>query len=175
MQAIGYKELFDLNEIECMKIVENDLSDTQDEIESKSADVRAKLNAINYETRELNISVSEYNKTMELYGKEQLTLNENEYVVYYDEKDAEKYYNSIPAEGKNITILGKELTPADNWCRKGTILLAPFPFNDGIIVVPDNTVSENNVIQSIMIGSYGKKTKAEKRLAEVKWIKITTT
>lgn len=60
------------------------------------------------------IKVSEFNSIMEMLGRDQIELKGNEYIVYNDIQDMEKYLQDSIEENTEIVVNGKKLLPAPN-------------------------------------------------------------
>ena len=80
---------------------------------SRSSYEKAKANypMMRFETPETVIKVSDYNKIASLYGLEEYSLAENEYIVLCDFDSIGAIRNEGLRENKDIVIEGKKLHP----------------------------------------------------------------
>ena len=117
------------------------------------------------------ISVSDYNHLMELYGKESVTLNDNEYILLCNFQTAKEIQNKSLAKHKTITIWGNTLSPKYDSCLDGFIEISANPVNYGIFIVPDSVIDENAVVSEKLIGNYAAETKQEKSALETEFRK----
>ena len=91
-----------------------------------------------YDIPESIIKVSDYNKIAELYGEEQYTLNDDEYIVLCDFEQMIDIRNEALKENSNIQINGKTYHSKYNECQDGFVFMSTSEMNAGIILVPDN-------------------------------------
>lgn len=106
--------------------------------------------------------ISDYNKLMKLYGREELSLNDDSYAFVSNFFESTNFYNSVLKKGRTITINGKILSPMYDECQDGFVEISVQPMNDGLIVVPDNAVSECEVISHYLTGNYKVESKNDK-------------
>ena len=99
---------------------------------------KQQFSMITYDTAESVIKISDYNKIAELYGEEQYTLNDDEYIVLCDFEQMIDIRNEALKENSNIQINGKTYHSKYNECQDGFVFMSTSEMNAGIILVPDN-------------------------------------
>ena len=99
---------------------------------------KEQFSMITYDTPETIIKISDYNKIAELYGEEQYTLNDDEYIVLCDFEQMIDIRNEALKENSNIQINGKTYHSKYNECQDGFVFMSTSEMNAGIILVPDN-------------------------------------
>lgn len=112
------------------------------------------------------VKLSDYNALMKLYGKEPLSLNGDEFILLCDFKSLVKIRNEVLAQGKSISIFGKELKPKYTKCQDGFIDISAQCLNAGIYIVPDSVVDETAISRNYFFGNYAAETKSEKAAIE---------
>ena len=91
-----------------------------------------------YDTPETLIKVSDYNKIASLYGQEQYTLNDNEYIVLCDFDSMVELRNAALKENSDIQVNGKIYHAKYNECQSGFINMSSSHTNTGVILLPDS-------------------------------------
>lgn len=118
------------------------------------------------------IRISDYNKIARLYGKDTLEIEENEYIMLADRENMVEVRNKALKSGVSITINGKSYSPKYKECRDGFINMAIQPINIGLIVVPDDAVTDSMRYYNYLISNYKAETKEGKREIEDKLLEI---
>ncbi len=91
-----------------------------------------------YDTPETVIKISDYNKIASLYGNEQYSLNDDEYMVLCDFEQMMNIRNEALKQNSNIEINGKTYYAKYKECKEGFVLMSTSNMNAGIILVPDS-------------------------------------
>lgn len=94
------------------------------------------------------IQLDEYNKAARLYGNEQLSLNDDEYVIVADLKGSVELYNNGLKEENTIIIDGYTLHPKYDECREGFLMMSYDGSNAGFIVVPNHLSFQDNELSN---------------------------
>ncbi|MBQ7944045.1 MAG: ABC transporter permease [Lachnospiraceae bacterium] len=115
-----------------------------------------------FNTREKIISLSDYNKVARMYGNEEFTLADDEYVMVADFDNMVKIRNAALFEQLPLDVFGYGLKSKYQECKEGFIELANTHINIGIMVVPDYVVEGKTPVSSVLIGNYDAKSKADK-------------
>ena len=142
-------------------------------LDSKFEEISEKYKKLSYLKLEkiMNISeyklekimnISEYNKVAELFGTEKFNLNKNEYIIVANRESSMQVRNEALAVNTEIEINGVKLKPKYNKCQNGTIELASQKVNDGVIIVPDNLLKDEQKYTEYIFGNYKADTKEEK-------------
>lgn len=105
-------------------------------------------------TNEQIMKVSDYNRIAELYNKEKVSLNNNEYAIVVGFDRWLDFRNKAMSAKPEITINNKTYKPAYKTCRKGFVHLDSNDSNLGIFIIPDNAISENSRESNVMIANY---------------------
>lgn len=90
------------------------------------------------ETQDPVLHVSDYNKVAALYGKEKVSINDNQYCVVADYSGAVDVRESALSYSPKITIAGKEYQPNSDQCVDGFLEMQGSRCNMGIIILPDS-------------------------------------
>lgn len=116
--------------------------------------VKSKFQFLYYSTSEQLIGLSDYNALMKLYGKELLSMNDDEYILLCDFKSMRTIRDSILETGSDITVYGHALHSKYRECQDGFISISAQHTNSGIFVVPDNVLEGQIPNADYIIGNY---------------------
>lgn len=103
------------------------------------------------------VKLSDYNRVAKLYGLEQYTLAEDEYVVVADYNYNMQIYNQENlAKNQSIYLGGKEYHPKYRECKNGFLYMQQNPCNLGFTVVPDSVPEDENLhlSESFFVANY---------------------
>ena len=122
---------------------------------------------LSYDMSEAIIKISDYNKIAELYGEEQYTLNDDEYIVLCNYDQMKDIRNQKLNSNSNIEIKGKTYHSKYNECKDGFVYMATTEMNAGIIIVPDNfELKDEDTEQYLLVANYNAETDEEKQEIE---------
>ena len=122
---------------------------------------------LSYEISESIIKISDYNKIAELYGEEQFTLNDDEYIVLCNYDQMTDIRNQTLRANSNIEINGKTYHSKYNECKDGFVFMATTEINAGIILVPDNFEFKDEwTEQYLLVANYNAETEEGKQEIE---------
>ena len=128
---------------------------------------KKQFSMITYDTPESIIKISDYNKIAKLYGEEQYTLNDDEYIVLCDFEQMINIRNEALRESSNIQINGKTYHSKYNGCKEGFVFMSTSEMNAGIILVPDNFEFKDEwTEQYLLAANYNAETEEEKQEIE---------
>ncbi len=128
---------------------------------------KAQFSMLMYDLPEEIIKVSDYNKIAELYGQEQYSLNDDEYIVLCDFDNMTELRNQALKQNSTLQIEGKTLHAKYNECKSGFIEMSASHVNTGIILVPDNfELKEEWKEEEFLAANYNAKTDEEKEEIE---------
>lgn len=116
--------------------------------------IRNQFLFLKYDTPEMIMSVSDYNKIAKLFGNETFSLEEDEYLVVADFDSMVKLRNQALAAGEEITVFGYRLKPKYDACKEGSVELAANHITVGIFVVPDAVVEGQQCAHEFLAGNY---------------------
>lgn len=109
---------------------------------------------LNLDSREELMRISDYNKLAELYGIEQYSLKDNEYIVLCDYDNMLKLRNSGLKNNPKLHINDKEYVSKYDHCQSGYNQIANSHVNGGIILLPDDALHENNAFVARLAANY---------------------
>ena len=122
---------------------------------------------LRYETAEMIIKISDYNKIASLYGIEQYELNENEYIVLCDFDSMTEIRNQALKEENILEIAGKQYKSKYDECKSGFVMMNTSHVNTGIILVPDScNLTDDMKEQQLLVANYNAQTDEEKQEIE---------
>ena len=122
---------------------------------------------LSYEMAEPIIKVSDYNKIAELYGEEQYTLNDDEYIVLCNYEQMINVRNQTLNTNSNIEINGRTYHSKYNECKDGFIYMATTEMNAGIILVSDNfEIADEYTEEYLLVANYNADTDEGKQEIE---------
>lgn len=140
-----------------------------DEVET----VKQQYKNLNYDTAEQIVKISDYNKIAKLYGLEEYTLDNDEYIMVCDFTSMEGLRNLVLSkEDRNpLEIAGKTYYSKYKECKEGFIMMSTSHTNTGIILVPDNcNLKESDKEQTFLAANYNAETEEEKEKIEAIFI-----
>ena len=101
------------------------------------------------------IKLSDYNALMDLYGRKNLELSENQFIMLCNFSGMISLRNQILKKDLERKIFGKLLKSKYDKCTDGFISLSSQNLNFGIIVVSDSVVDKNmSPTKNYFIGNY---------------------
>ncbi|MBO4878424.1 MAG: ABC transporter permease [Ruminococcus sp.] len=100
------------------------------------------------------MTVSDYNAVMDLYGKDKLTLGENEFIMLCNYKPMVNFRNEVLGTNNEITVFGRTLKSKYDECTDGAVDLSADRTNMGIIIVPDDVKDDSSIGAEYFIGNY---------------------
>ncbi len=131
-------------------------------------EVKKEFPGLAYGTAEEIVKISDYNKIARLYGINEYTLNEDEYIMLCDFDIQTELRNKVLSQGDYpLTIAGKEYKSKYNECQEGFITMSTSHTNTGIILVPDNCpLTEEMKEEYLLSANYNATTDEEKEEIE---------
>ena len=118
---------------------------------------------LSYDLPETIIKISDYNKIAKLYGEEEYSLNDDEFMVLCDFEQLLNMRNEALKQDSDIEINGKTYHAKYNECQYGFIMMSVSEMNGGIIVVPDSfEFKDENIEQYFLAANYNAETEEEK-------------
>ena len=128
---------------------------------------KAQFSMLMYDTPEEIIKVSDYNKIAKLYGQEQYSLNDDEYIVLCDFDNMVELRNQALKEKLTIEIEGKTLHAKYDECKSGFIEMSTSHVNTGIMLVPDSLeLKEEWKEEQFLVANYNAETEEGKQEIE---------
>ena len=128
---------------------------------------KSQYSMLAYDMSESLIKISDYNKIAELYGEEQYTLNDDEYIVLCNYDQMTNIRNQTLGTNSDIEINGKTYHSKYKECKDGFVFIATTEINAGIILVPDNfEVKDADTEQYFLAANYNAETEEGKQEIE---------
>ena len=87
-------------------------------------EIKAEFPMLRYDSVEEIIKISDYNKIASLYGLEQYTLNDDEYIVLCDFENMENLRNRVLKNRNPLNINGKEYKSKYSECQSGFVSIS---------------------------------------------------
>ena len=129
--------------------------------------VKKQFPMMKLETPEQVMKISDYNKIAKLYGNEQYSLEDDEYIIICNYENISNIRNLGLKENTVINLKGKNYKPKYNECKDGFIQISTSHTNVGIILVPDScNLSEKEQNLWFLAANYNSKTDDEKKKIE---------
>ena len=129
--------------------------------------IKSQYPMLSYEMSEQIIKVSDYNKIAKLYGENEYSLNDDEYIVLCNYDQMEDIRNQKLNSNSNIEIKGKTYHSKYNECKDGFVYMATSEMNAGIILVPDTFELKNeDTKQYLLVANYNAETEEGKQEIE---------
>ena len=127
-------------------------------------EAKVQFPALAYGTTEMIVKITDYNKIANLYGLEQYSLNDDEYIVLCDFDNMKELRNEALKENSNIEINGKTYHAKYNECKSGFIEISTSHVNTGIILVPDSfELKEEWKETQFLVANFNCETEEEKQ------------
>ena len=142
-----------------------------DFIGDKYEEVKAQFPMLKYDTAETIVKVSDYNRLAKLYGNEQYSLNDDEYILLCEFDNMISIRNSVLKDVNTLEIAGKEYKSKYNECKEGFIEMSTSHTNTGIILVPDScNLTEDMKEETFLAANYNATSDEEKEEIEKNFI-----
>lgn len=115
------------------------------------------------DTPENIIKISDYNKIAKLYGNEQYSLEDDEYIIICNYGGIASIRNFGLKTKPIISLKGKEYKPKYSECKDGFIQISTSHTNVGIVLAPDScNLSKDEQQLWFLAANYNAKTDEEK-------------
>ncbi len=134
---------------------------------SKLNELKEKYEFLDYDSEEeVIMGINEYNKVAKMYGTQEYTLKDNEYMIIADYKSMAKVRDIALKNRETISLFGHTLTPKYTQTKNGFVEMSSNHINTGIILVPDKILDKNYIYENHLIGNYKLKNEEEIRELE---------
>lgn len=121
---------------------------------------------LDYDSKEIFIKLSDYNKLAHLFSKEEYELNDDEYILIADYKEFIDIRTTSLERNTTISVNGREYKPKYKQVKDGFIFMNSTHANSGVFIIPDNAVHGLEKRESIMTANYKGITEEEKQNTE---------
>lgn len=126
--------------------------------------VKKKYPMMSFDTPEQFMKISDYNKIARLYGNEEYSLDDNEYLIISDYDSISAMRNYGLRASTVINIKGRNLKPKYKECKNGFIQISASHTNVGIILVSDDIdLGDDDGMLWLLAANYNAKTNDEKK------------
>ncbi len=131
-------------------------------------EVKNDFKMLKYESAEEIIKISDYNKIARLYGIQEYSLEDDEYIVICDYDNMKELRDRALTDGENpIKIAGKIYNTKYNECKSGFVVMSTNHTNTGIIIVPDNcNLNESDQERYFLAANYNANSDEEQERIE---------
>lgn len=103
-------------------------------------DYLVKKYGYNQDSLEIVMSLSDYNKIAKLYKRNELRLDEDEYIIVSNFEAMTYIRNEVLEKGAFVKIFGHELKPKYKKCVDGFIEISNNKVNTGVFIVSDSVL-----------------------------------
>ena len=129
--------------------------------------VKMQFPQLRYDAPEEIIKVSDYNKIARLYGNQEYSLEDNQFIVLCDFDSMKTLRDQALKENDIITLKGKEYKAKYDECQEGFIDMSSSHINTGIILVPDSVeFTDSEKEKTFLAANYNADTEEEKENIE---------
>lgn len=153
-----FKEIHSLNIYNTNQVTQKDaLGETVEEVLEENPSMKLAL-----DEEEQMIKISEYNEIAKLLGKETFELENDQYIVISDQEYMNRIRSRALKTNPILNINGKQYIPKYEEIKNISLEIDSDMKNTGIIIVPDNAVSEDMKAINKVFANYNTDDKKEK-------------
>lgn len=153
-----FKEIHSLDIYITNQVTQKDaLGETVEEVLEENPSMKLALNE-----EEQMIKISEYNEIAKLLGKETFELENDQYIVISDQEYMSRIRSRALKTNPILNINGKQYAPKYEEIKNISLEIDSDMKNTGIIVIPDNAVSEDMKAINKVFANYNTDDKKEK-------------
>lgn len=153
-----FKEIHSLDIYSTNQVTQKDaLGETIEEVLEENPSMKLALNE-----EEQMIKISEYNEIAKLLGKETFELENDQYIVISDQEYMSRIRSRALKTNPILNINGKQYAPKYEEIKNISLEIDSDMKNTGIIVIPDNAVSEDMKAINKVFANYNTDDKKEK-------------
>ena len=139
----------------------------EDSLGNYLEEAKRQFSMLTYDVPETLVKLSDYNKIATLYGLEQYTLNDDEFIVICDFDSMKQIRDNALKLDSKMHINGKEYHSKYDTCQSGYLVMSTSHTNTGIIIVPDSfDLKEEWKEQYLLAANYNATTEEEKEKIE---------
>lgn len=100
------------------------------------------------------LRVSDYNKIVKLYHREEISLADNQYQILADYKPMSDSIDKSLASGFQINYRGQTLSPVAKKHLEGFVTSSGMKSNTGILIVPDKIATDQAIGSRVLLVNY---------------------
>lgn len=153
-----FKEIHSLDIYITNQVTQKDaLGETVEEVLEENPSMKLAL-----DEEEQMIKISEYNEIAKLLGKETFELENDQYIVISDQEYMSRIRSRALKTNPILNINGKQYTPKYEEIKNISLEIDSDMKNTGIIVIPDNAVSEDMKVINKVFANYNTDDRKEK-------------
>lgn len=161
LNIYGYDITKDLKDYIEVNIYTTPLLTMNHTLGSKLESIKGQYLFLAYDSKEPIMKINDYNKVAKIYGLQEYSLNNDEYIIVADFKNMIEIRNIALSNHENINLFGHTLKPKYDSCQYGFVEMSSNHINTGIILVADNIVDEDYLTTNYLIGNYNTTDKEE--------------
>ena len=130
--------------------------------------VKMQFPQLRYDAPEEIIKVSDYNKIARLYGNQEYSLEDNQFIVLCDFDSMKTLRDQALKENDIITLKGKEYKAKYDECQEGFIDMSSSHINTGIILVPDSVeFTDSEKEKTFLAANYNANTEEKENIEKI--------
>lgn len=153
LKTIGFN-FDDLKDITEVSVYSTPSLTIKDSLGSTYESTKDELEMLTYYKGEELMKISDYNKIAKLYGREEYSLREDEYMIIANFDSWISVRDKALKANTKINLMERTLTPKFDTCKEGILFIGGSKTNTGIIIVPDNAVDESLKIIDVLSANY---------------------
>ena len=154
LEKVGFDPQKYFKDMVNVNIYATDELTVEDTLGNKLEETKELYPYLTYHVAETIMKLSDYNKVAMLYGNETYELEDNEYLIVADFEQWINLRNPALKDNTIITLNDKEYYPKYQECQDGFVAISNNHINAGIIVVPDNAVTESWLEEEKLLANY---------------------
>lgn len=110
--------------------------------------------------------LSDYNALMDVYGKEHVELEDNQFVLLCDSASHRSIYDKALKKDTTATVLGQPLVSKYAAAQEGSYEVTNARSNTGLFIIPDTAADESYAFADLFVGNYAASDDAQKAAIE---------
>ena len=154
LKKVGFDPQKYFKDMVNVNIYATDELTVEDTLGNKLEETKELYPYLTYHVAETIMKLSDYNKVAMLYGNETYELEDNEYLIVADFEQWINLRNPALKDNTIITLNDKKYYPKYQECQDGFVAISNNHINAGIIVVPDNAVTESWLEEEKLLANY---------------------
>ena len=154
LEKVGFDPQKYFKDMVNVNIYATDELTVEDTLGNKLEETKELYPYLTYHVAETIMKLSDYNKVAMLYGNETYELEDDEYLIVADFEQWINLRNPALKDNTIITLNDKKYYPKYQECQDGFVAISNNHINAGIIVVPDNAVTESWLEEEKLLANY---------------------
>ena len=121
---------------------------------TKGLDLNTLFTIVDPNVKAMFMKLSDYNALMQVFGRDNVTMSEDEYFVLADEQYISRYYDKAAADGVEINLYGRKLKPAFDKHIYGSVDIKELHYDTGVVIVPDSLLADKIPAINKLLANY---------------------